>query len=213
MDYTPTNFTTVQGGDWIPVVGADLTAIPFAAVMFSDGSVWDAVAQSWSNKLARDPFVPAKAQPAASKPVLGRPTAYDPIYCDIVIAYCSQGLSLTAFAGNIGVARSTLNNWMAANPDFLEACKIAMGKRAEFLEAGMIAADATGPMVTARRFALVNANVANEPTDWAERSETTTTINKGDGWADIFAAIGNQTKTIVPATDPAPVVAPVVTTP
>jgi len=199
MDCIPTNFATVAGGDWKPISGDDLTSLPYTAVMFSDGSVWDNVAQSWSDNLARPPFVPDKPAPLPVKPIMGRPTTYDPAYCDRVIAYCSQGLSLTAFAGNIGVARSTITNWMNDYPDFLLACKIGIGKRSEWLEIGMFDPNATGPMVTARRFGLVNARLGDEISDWREQTETTTTINKGDGWTDIFAAIGNQTKTITPA--------------
>lgn len=103
----------------------------------------------------------------------GRPSLYSPHYCDEVIASGSMGLSLTGFAGQIGVSRSTIKEWMDTIPAFSIACKKAMAKRAMFLEMGMLSEGATGPMVTARRFALVNANVGGEPKDWSERQELT----------------------------------------
>ena len=44
----------------------------------------------------------------------------------------SEGYSLTAFAGQIGVSRATLNLWMAANPEFMEA--VSRGKAARLLQ-------------------------------------------------------------------------------
>jgi hypothetical protein len=60
---------------------------------------------------------------------------------------------------------------MAEHPEFASACKKAMSKRTLFLEKGMLSNEATGPMVTARRFALVNANLGSEPQEWREKQE------------------------------------------
>ena len=95
----------------------------------------------------------------------GRPSLYSPAYCDEVIAAGSEGLSLTAFAGIIGVDRRTITEWMDVHPEFSLACKRAQAKRTLFLERGMLAVEATGPMVTARRFALANA----APDEWREK--------------------------------------------
>lgn len=51
----------------------------------------------------------------------GRPSSYDPAYCDRIVERQAQGYSLCEFAAEIGVARATLDNWAAAHPDFLEA--------------------------------------------------------------------------------------------
>lgn len=76
----------------------------------------------------------------------GRPTKYDPAYCEAVEASMGEGYSLGAFAGKIGVARSTLNEWIAANPDFSEAVSRAKAKRlAHWEEAGIkVAKDGGG---------------------------------------------------------------------
>ena len=127
---------------------------------------------------------------------VGRPSLYKPAYCDEVISVCSEGLSLTAFAGVIGVSRSVISHWCADYPEFLLACKKGMAKRALFLERGMFDKGVTGPMVTARRFGLVNATMADEPKDWSEKTETETTVNKGTGWDEIFAHIGNKSRSL-----------------
>jgi hypothetical protein len=97
---------------------------------------------------------------------MGRPTKYDPAYCEEVIGLMSQGLSLTAFAGHIGVARSTINEWMAAHPDFSEATRVGQAARTLCLEKTLLAGE-SGPKVTGHIFALKNA----APDDWKDKRE------------------------------------------
>jgi plasmid maintenance system antidote protein VapI len=96
----------------------------------------------------------------------GRPTKYSDAYCNEVIAAGDEGLSLTAFAGMIGVARSTINEWMDAHPEFSEAVKKHQAKRTLALERGLLGSD-QGPRVTARIFALKNA----APDEWADKQQ------------------------------------------
>jgi len=65
----------------------------------------------------------------------GRPTKYDPKYCEELIEFMSQGFSYEAFAGHLTVAISTLYEWEGANPDFSEAKKLAFAKNRIFWEA------------------------------------------------------------------------------
>jgi hypothetical protein len=52
----------------------------------------------------------------------GRPSKYDPKYCERVIELGKQGMSVVEMACAIGVARSTLETeWTKAHPDFSEA--------------------------------------------------------------------------------------------
>ena len=53
----------------------------------------------------------------------GRPTDYDPAYCDAAREFLKDGYSLTAFAGSIGVARSTVYKWVDEYPEFSDAIK------------------------------------------------------------------------------------------
>ena len=65
---------------------------------------------------------------------VGRPSDYKPEYCDQVVAHCTDGASLTSFAAEIDVARSTINEWMEKHPDFSEAVKRAKAKCAAWWE-------------------------------------------------------------------------------
>ena len=76
----------------------------------------------------------------------------------------ATGLSLTAFAGDIGVARSTINEWMEHFPEFSEAVKVGKAKRTAWLERSLLSAE-SGPHVTSRIFALKNA----DPEEWREK--------------------------------------------
>ena len=53
----------------------------------------------------------------------GRPTKYKPEFCDEVLPFMEQGYSITALAGHFGVSRSTLYDWIDANPNFRDAVK------------------------------------------------------------------------------------------
>jgi len=105
----------------------------------------------------------------------GRPTKYDPAYCDAVIETMQQGLSLTAFAGKILVARSTINEWMEHHPEFSESVRVGKAARTAALEEGMLGAE-SGPAVTARMFALKNA----DPDEWRDKSEVKQTVTLTD---------------------------------
>jgi hypothetical protein len=51
----------------------------------------------------------------------GRPTDYDPAFCERVIELGREGASKVEMAVELGVVRNTLDNWAAAHPDFLSA--------------------------------------------------------------------------------------------
>lgn len=97
----------------------------------------------------------------------GRPSKYHEAYCNEVIETMATGLSLTAFAGDIGVSRDTVNEWQHVHPEFSDAVKVAKAKRTGALERQMLGAD-SGPAVTARIFALKNA----DPDEWRDKRET-----------------------------------------
>lgn len=55
----------------------------------------------------------------------GRPSKYDPAFCEQIIEHCQDGSSLSSFAASIRVARSSLNEWAEHHPEFSEALKTA----------------------------------------------------------------------------------------
>lgn len=64
----------------------------------------------------------------------GRPTKYDPAYCDEAIEFLKDGYSVKAFAGHIGVALSTVYKWADENPDFSDALKAGQAAAALWWE-------------------------------------------------------------------------------
>jgi hypothetical protein len=121
----------------------------------------------------------------------GRPTDYEPRYCDMVETFMEDGYSLTAFAGSIGVSRSTINVWMQANPEFSEAVLRAKAKRMMWWEQqGRKIADVGGGpgSATLTIFGLKNA----DPDEWRDKTETT--HNAGTGVEAILAFIAGKAK-------------------
>ncbi|UIJ43782.1 hypothetical protein LZK98_11835 [Sphingomonas cannabina] len=56
----------------------------------------------------------------------GRPSSYDPEYCQQLVDHMATGASVASFAAEIDVARSTINEWASKHPEFSEA--LARGK-------------------------------------------------------------------------------------
>jgi len=55
----------------------------------------------------------------------GRPSKYDPSFCDAVIACGRDGMGKAEMAAEIGVAYSTFDLWTQEHPEFSEAVKEA----------------------------------------------------------------------------------------
>lgn len=106
-------------------------------------------------------------RPAEKRPV-GRPTKYRPEYCDAVIEHMSDGASLTSFAAEIGVARSSINEWMGVHPEFSESVNIGKAKCAAWWERlgrnNAVTGDGNATLVI---FGL--KNMAGE--DWRDKQE------------------------------------------
>jgi hypothetical protein len=98
----------------------------------------------------------------------GRPTTYDPKYCQAVIEHMAEGASLTSFAASVMCSRSTINEWMAANPEFSEAVKIGKALCATWWEkVSRTNAVEGGGNATLCIFGLKNM----APDEWREKQE------------------------------------------
>ncbi len=69
--------------------------------------------------------VKATAEGAEPKVKTGRPTKYDPAYCDQVVEWGKQGKSGEWIACEIGVIYETMLNWSKEHPAFFEALTLA----------------------------------------------------------------------------------------
>lgn len=106
----------------------------------------------------------------------GRPSDYKPEYCDLVIQHMKEGASLTSFAASINCARSTINVWMEANPEFSEAVKAGKAHCAAWWEmVGRKNAVEGGGNATLVIFGL--KNMAGD--DWREKQEIDHTSSDG----------------------------------
>lgn len=74
----------------------------------------------------------------------GRPTKYDKKYCKVAVEFMSQGYSVTALAGHIGVARSTIFKWAEDNQEFSDAIKEGQAGASAFWEKLLINNAITG---------------------------------------------------------------------
>jgi hypothetical protein len=101
---------------------------------------------------------------------IGRPSKYDPAHCAAVIAHMAEGASLTSFAAEIEVARSTINQWMEDHAEFSEAVHVAKAKCAAWWErqGRNIAVGNGGPGAsTLAIFGMKNM----APDDWRDKTE------------------------------------------
>lgn len=96
----------------------------------------------------------------------GRPSKYSPAYCNEVVEFLAQGHSVTAFAGEIGVARSTVFKWAEEHQEFSDALKVGQAKATKFWE-GVLAKVASegGGNATAAIFGLKN----RASDDWSDK--------------------------------------------
>lgn len=65
---------------------------------------------------------------------VGRPTLYEPEYCQQLIDYMATGMSFESFAATLGVCRETLYDWKKRHPEFLHAHKVGIDRNLQFWE-------------------------------------------------------------------------------
>lgn len=98
--------------------------------------------------------------------IQGRPSKYDPAYCQQLVEVMSQGYSLTAFASQIEVSRSTIGVWAQKHDDFSQAIGKGKAACAFWWETALRNAALTGRgNVTAAIFGLKNM----APDEWRDK--------------------------------------------
>lgn len=108
----------------------------------------------------------------------GRPTAYDPSFCEIAIEAGRIGKSKVSIAAEIGVTRNTLDNWAEDHPEFLSALKISQElSQSWWEEQGRVhlteqyGEGAAGSKLNASLYSRSMA--ARFPADWRDKVENT----------------------------------------
>ena len=119
----------------------------------------------------------------------GRPSKYDPEFCEVMIsAMETEGLSLGAVAGLIGVSRDTLYEWTTAHPEFSYAKKVGEAKAQLFWERKNVSLANNGSAGPGASTAIVFALKNRAKADWRDVIE-----QKHTGDANNPIAIENVT--------------------
>jgi len=106
----------------------------------------------------------------------GRPTKYDPAYCDEVVEFMKDGYSVKAFAGHIGVALSTVYKWADEHPEFSDALKAGQASAAFWWEKTLRHNAETGEgSASAAIFGVKNRSQE----EWKDRVEQDVTSSDG----------------------------------
>ena len=102
---------------------------------------------------------------------VGRPTLYDPDYCDQLLEHMAQGYSFESFAGKIGTHRDTLYDWCDRHEEFLDARKTGQAVALYFYEKiGIAGTLGKLPGFNASMWCFQMKNRFN----WTDRREETT---------------------------------------
>ena len=105
------------------------------------------------------------------KKPIGRPTKYDESFCDQVIDYGKQGLSLTQIAFELDIHKDTLYDWKKSKPEFSDALKKARDYAQGFWENALKqAALGTNPEGITPNPTLMIFQMKNRfPDEWREK--------------------------------------------
>lgn len=108
----------------------------------------------------------------------GRPSKYDPAFCDTVIEAGANGDTLTAMAEACGVHRETLNDWMEIHPEFSASVKMGLQKaQAWWEQKGKVATFGEQPGFNATSFIFNMKNRFKD--DWADVTKAELTGKDG----------------------------------
>lgn len=123
---------------------------------------------------------------------IGRPTLYKPEYCDLLIQHMGKGFSFEAFAGEIGVNRDTIYEWLQTYSQFSDAKKTAAELNRKFWEqVGIDIATGTGKAAAGNATAFI-FNMKNRfKNEWRDKIETGITDKEGN---DVKAGPPDLTK-------------------
>ena len=90
---------------------------------------------------------------------LGRPPKYKPVYCKKAKDFLSKGMSVKALCGKLGVAETTIYDWVKKYPDFSKS--VALGRNLgeqQLLEKcnQMVTGDLKPQGLNALKFLMIN---------------------------------------------------------
>jgi DNA-binding XRE family transcriptional regulator len=129
---------------------------------------------------------PTYPLPAVRASGRGRPSTYDPAFCDKVIEFGRMGKSRAWIAAELGVNRDTINEWEKVHPDF----SVAMSHAKTLSQQWWEDAGQAGMMMPGFGATLWAKNVnCRFREDWGDKNDLTI---KGDA-ANPLAVAGKMT--------------------
>lgn len=114
-------------------------------------------------------------QRAAERRKTGRPSLYDPVYCDDVVAWGNLGWEIVEMAAAIGVRRQTLYDWAEKEPAFSDALARAR-EAAEAFHANRIRQQSALPAKETNLSAYLSY-MGRRFKEWRERQEIEHNVN------------------------------------
>lgn len=129
-------------------------------------------------------------EPEQAARLRGRPSSYQENFDILVREAMAEGYSLSGFAGRIGLARQTINDWCDKHASFAEACARGKSARLYWWETKALEVAATGgqgSQATMIIFGLKNMG----SDEWKEKQEVA-----HSGAISLSALISDSMKTI-----------------
>jgi len=106
-------------------------------------------------------------------PTRGRPSKYDPVFCETAEQILSEGYSEAVLAGELGVCIDTVTEWKKVHPDFSASIKIGRAKGARVWEDRLrVLAERNEGNATGIIFGLKN----RQPDAWKDKTEVDATV-------------------------------------
>jgi len=100
----------------------------------------------------------------------GRPTKYDPAFCQTVIECGKQGMTLAEMADALNVNRATVNEWTQQHEEFSSAVKLGLEKALSWWERnGRTATFGSHPGFNATSYIFQMKNRFRD--DWRDKVE------------------------------------------
>lgn len=138
-----------------------------------------------------------------AKAKTGRPTKYDPIYCEMLIRHMEGGLSYESFAGSIRVCRTTLYEWEEHHPEFSYAKSVGRELERLFWEKAGIDGlynetikDGDGMTITKSINSAVWIFNCKNRLGWRDKQDVITTDTSTDTLSKEVAALTEELKRI-----------------
>jgi hypothetical protein len=110
--------------------------------------------------------------PKAKKPAkkMGRPSSYNPDFCEMAVEFLRDGYSVTALAGHLKCARSSVFKWAEEHKEFSDALKTGQALAALWWEKRLREVARTGVgSASAAIFGVKNRSRA----EWKDRHDIT----------------------------------------